>query len=397
MLQSSWAKRNAGVSHDQGNRDERRSDAKSGQPAPLNDTQPGLPDIELARTLPMGPALSGTGGPLSFGTTRREFAGVGDAPREPKLSAREKAKRNILTHTLQMPLVVNPAPPSAASEPPARARQATTQKGGSPSPLPAGWTSVHRVGSMPNEAEQERPAPRHTDPMLHNRQHESVQTAPTVVTSRYTHEPSREREPAETARSQSPVSSAPIGSPSSDSEAASFDWRRPPPLPQSARRSEDPHRESERDTHPSGVPIRVPALNTREWLFIGLLACASAATLYSLLIDDTTRSTEDDTEAATSPEHVVTPAPLGQEAERGANLGPNLPGSAAPAEATAIISDPAQAEIVLGGDVIGTTPAQVARGTQGADYLVRKAGYEPQLVRVTPNSPKSITITLHPK
>ena len=60
------------------------------------------------------------------------------------------------------------------------------------------------------------------------------------------------------------------------------------------------------------------------------------------------------------------------------------------------MSEPAHAEIVIGGAVIGNTPAQIVRGDKDADYLLRKPGYEPQLVRVTPRSPKRISITLHP-
>ncbi len=102
------------MGHDEGSSDTKKT--------PLHDTVPGVPDMELGRTLPTGAAYdgapppaaatqrsgtadpaaprstlppAGTGGPLTFGTTRRDFGGV------PKLSAREKAKRNVLTHTLQ--------------------------------------------------------------------------------------------------------------------------------------------------------------------------------------------------------------------------------------------------------------------------------------------------------
>lgn len=390
------------MSHDEGNNDAKKSDAASGRPVSLSDTQPGVPDIELSRTLPTGAALqvdwepgaprapktvplsaaaSDANGPLTFGTTRREFS---DGP---KLTAREKGKRNMLMQTLQMPLTVTLPPVAASASSPAPSSERTPRR--TDSPVPAGWTSVQRVGSASND-EAERPAARdsnrpltpHTEPA--NYAYDVNRELEAAATRELPRERDRERE-RERENTRPTTQSAPPST-------SQFDWSRPPPTARDRHRErERPPLDYDRTTLPGGArPVRLPALAAREWLFVALLACASAATLYSLLIDDTTRATEEDTDAATNSEHVVTPAAPGA-----ASVAPAVPGAAA--NMTVIVSEPGEAEIVLGGEVIGTTPAQVARGTKGADYLVRKAGFEPQLVRVTPNSPNSITITLHAK
>lgn len=441
------------VSHDEGSNDAKKSAAEAPS---LHDTVPGVPDMELGRTLPTGAAFQpaaapsakqastmpntpaslprydgaspppqaahdsarpsapapGTGGPLTFGTTRNEFS-------TPKLSAREKAKRSVLTHTLQMPLVVAPLPPTAANAPDAHRRM--TLKGGSQpasAALPAGWTSMHRVGSgVPPEPSSSRPAPRSTVPLHNARSERSVQPERSDPSDgsdqrpRTNHSERFQREPTTDPRRSEPVRAQPTLQ-----DAPPFMWQQPeqsphelPPWRERARMHE-----YERETMPDSMPIRIPALSMREWLFIGLLACASAATLYSLLIDDVTRSVEEDAEAAAAvaPEHVVTPAPLPERREtaqanqvkpaapatpEAAAAAAAAPSAASSANLTEIVSEPAQAEIVVGGAVIGNTPAQVVRGDKDADYLLRKPGYEPQLVRVTPHSPKIITITMHAK
>jgi hypothetical protein len=455
---------------DEGSNDPDESGAGSSRKASLYDTVPGVPDIELGRTLPTGAALaapwsaaeiasnpvqsrlestkassdasnhssastmpntpsslprldkapsqspapeeparastppSGTGGPLTFGTTRKDFGG-GSAP---KLSPREKAKRNILTHTLQMPLTVSPLPPSAAGLPDSQRR--ATQQGSTQPQAPAGWTSMHRVGSgaPPEPTSSSTPpstsrpaAARRTEPMQFSQLDLTPPTERADRSERFERNDPSERfqraEPVTASRSEAPRSQPTL----QDQPSA---WQRPSQQPQRElpRWSERPrHPEYERETLPGSAPVRVPALSTREWLFIGLLACASAATLYSLLIDDVTTPVEEDAEAATAavPEHVVKPAPLPEPGK--VDSKPGAQQAAAPAAASAnlteIVSEPARAEIVVGGAVIGNTPAQVPRGDKDADYLLRKQGYEPQLVRVTPHSPKSITITLHPK
>jgi hypothetical protein len=354
---------------------------------------------------PSSPPPSGTGGPLTFGTTRKDFGA-------PKLSAREKAKRNVLTHTLQMPLVVTPMPPTAASAPDAH-RRMTLQGGAQPpgaaqsagAALPAGWTSMHRVGSgAPPEPSSARPVPRSTVPLHSARPERNVYTEPTTPSAGsdtrrvdQSERFQREREPIGDSNRPEPGRAHPTLQ-----DAPPFAWQQGgPPPPELPRWSERPRLpEYERETMPESMPIRIPSLSVREWLFIALLACASAATLYSLLIDDVTNPIEDDAEAVTgaAPEHVVTPAPLPPVPEK-SQAKPASPAAPAAASAnlTEIVSEPAQAEIVVGGAVIGNTPAHVVRGDKDADYLLRKPGYEPQLVRVTPHSPKIITITLHAK
>jgi hypothetical protein len=218
-------------------------------------------------------------------------------------------------------------------------------------------------------------------------------------------EPSDQSEPFQREPPTDPTPPEPVRAHPTLQDAPPFMWQRggqsTHELPRWSERSRLP--EYERETLPGSMPIRIPALTMREWLFIGLLACASAATLYSLLIDDVTRPVEDDADAAAAvaPEHIVRPAPLQE--QRAVKPSPAVPAAAATSSAakaanlTEIASEPAQAEIVVGGAVIGNTPAQVVRGDTDADYLLRKPGYEPQLVRVTPHSPKLITITLHAK
>jgi hypothetical protein len=339
----------------------------------------------------------------SFGTTRREF-------NQPKLSPREKARRNVLTHTLQMPLVVRPVQPSAANPEEAVERAvrlaATQRQGSQPSPLPGAWTSVHRVGSgTPPEPSSTRPAAaRSTDPMVmgrarpESRRHDahhghSVHDVRGVHDVRDVHDAH-----AETIRMQAAVQAVP--------EASGF--ARPESVPSASMRDSAGWAQLrtgdyERVTVP-GDPVRIPELSGREWLFIALLACASAATLYSLIVDDITLPHEEQTvEAATTFEHLVKPALPNAVLKPGAtqltNTAAQLTNTAAAAatDTTEIVSEPSSAEIVVGGAVIGNTPARVVRGSSEADYLLRKQGYEPQLVRITPHSPKSITITLHPK
>lgn len=357
---------------------------KSDAPRAMPNTPASLPKAQAATAkTPVPPPADGQG-PL--GTTRREFGGrpVENKPgsKPAKLSPREKARRNMLTHTLQMPLVI--APLHQQQQPTAAPRTTVRQgsvpaRGASPSPHP-GWTSMQRVGSDASEPTSSRPAPRHTDPLLS-----------TMLTG---------SAPAESRRPTS-MHDLPTGAePSARPEQQPPSWQR---VAASTTTQEVPAHwvtrmstgDFDRTTLPDVAAIRIPALNAREWMFIGLLACASAATLYSLLVDDVATEVEEDSDAATTIEHVVTPAePPVQAAPKPSAASP---AAAATAYTTEIVSDPPHAEVVLGGAVIGNTPAQVVRGSKEADYLLRKQGYEPQLVRVTPHSGKSISITLRPK
>lgn len=441
------------VSHDEGSSDAKKS---SDRAPSLNDTVPGVPDIELGRTLQTGAAFhatavtyptptspmpntpaslprhdtpgaagpsssapkdserasgppSGTGGPLTFGTTRQEFSAA------PKVSAREKAKRNVLTHTLQMPMTITPMPPPAAnpSGQPSASKQESrraTIKGTQPpgvSLLP-GWTSMHRVGmsSPPPETWSSRPPAHNTDRNLNAPPPERGDSSQRFERSERADRSERfeRNDPSERVQRAQPVSErAPEPRHNNPTlQDQPFSWQNPPPSGREMPRWSDRARmpEYDRETLPESAPIRIPALSAREWLFIALLACASAATLYSLLVDDMTTPVEEATESVTgaAAEHVVTPAPV-PDPQRAQPEGETKAAApvAANANVTEIVSEPAHAEIVVGGAVVGNTPAQVVRGDKDADYLLRKTGYEPELVRVTPHSPKHITITLRPK
>jgi hypothetical protein len=138
------------------------------------------------------------------------------------------------------------------------------------------------------------------------------------------------------------------------------------------------------------VITRRPRTSVRDWLFVGLLVCALGVTASLLLSYRSPSATESADGDATTVEHAVN-AP---------GEGAAAPGAAAQtvpaANATLIVSTPAGAEVVAGGAVIGNTPVRVARTNFDADYLVRLAGHEPQLVRVMPASPTTIAITLKP-
>jgi hypothetical protein len=316
-----------------------------------------------------------------FGSTRREFGAV-------KIGPREKAKRNVLTHTLQMPLVVSRQPSAAPDEARSRPRpmsEAPQRARAHESTAPAGWTSMHRVGSgVPPEPTSTRPpSARGTERMAFGQTHAEFGN-PDRARDRDHDSPSVRVHPS--LQPEAPAfTRAPLLQPISQDASAAWTQLRTG--------------EYERIATPESA-VRIPELSAREWMFIGLLACASAATLYSLLVDDVTTTLDEETvEAATTieHEHVVTPAVASGQDPQSVRTSGKPAAAAAAANTTEIVSEPSSAEIVVGGAVIGNTPAQVVRGPSDADYLLRKPGYEPQLVRVTPHSPKMITITLHPK
>lgn len=59
-------------------------------------------------------------------------------------------------------------------------------------------------------------------------------------------------------------------------------------------------------------------------------------------------------------------------------------------------SSPQGAEVVLRGAVIANTPTLVTLPGYETEYLVRKAGYVPELIRIDPGSPERIQIELKP-
>jgi hypothetical protein len=134
--------------------------------------------------------------------------------------------------------------------------------------------------------------------------------------------------------------------------------------------------------------------SARDWLFVGLLVCALGVTASLLLSYRSPSATVSADTDATTVEHAVT-AP-GEGAAAPGTPGTGTEAQAAAGNLTLIVSTPAGAEVVAGGAVIGNTPVRVARTNFDADYLVRLAGHEPQLVRVMPASPTTIAITLKP-
>jgi hypothetical protein len=332
-----------------------------------------------------------------MGETQKEFIQA-----EPVPPRNMRAARNLLAQTLQMPLTVSPVPlPPPPEQAPQPQRRTTAQL--------HGWTSVQRIGGdASNEATGARPASaRSTDPM----------SGLGAGRAGHASQPSHERQES-ASRSAPPPLPGRSGRPANLSSA----------IPSPAGRSLD----YDRTTIPNAHAVRVPELSAREWLFIGLLLCASAATLYSLLVDDVTPTSPEDLESSSAVEHVVTPATAADDTSAtqrppGTPTPPpdkpaaapavapataaepwRAPGSAAPPSAagtttpaaaavqtTELVTDPPQAEVVLGGAVIGNTPARVTRGAQSTDYLLRKPGFEPQVVRVSAQSPERISVTLH--
>jgi hypothetical protein len=64
---------------------------------------------------------------------------------------------------------------------------------------------------------------------------------------------------------------------------------------------------------------------------------------------------------------------------------------------TVIATEPAGAELLLAGAVLGNTPVEVAKPEQGEEtYLLRMRGFESQLVRITPQTSEAIRVTLLP-
>jgi hypothetical protein len=64
---------------------------------------------------------------------------------------------------------------------------------------------------------------------------------------------------------------------------------------------------------------------------------------------------------------------------------------------TLIATEPSGAELLLDNAVIGNTPLEVARPTQGdAMYVIRLRGFDPQMVRITSTTRDAIHITLVP-
>ncbi len=126
----------------------------------------------------------------------------------------------------------------------------------------------------------------------------------------------------------------------------------------------------------AGEPL--PGGVSTRWLAIGLGIAVVAITAIVVLTMP----------SAPEPQHVVTPA---------AGTATATPPSHADVRpSTEIITNPPGAEIVLRGALVANTPAHVVRPSYEALYLVRLRGHQPQLVALSPHSPDTIRIELHP-
>jgi hypothetical protein len=64
---------------------------------------------------------------------------------------------------------------------------------------------------------------------------------------------------------------------------------------------------------------------------------------------------------------------------------------------TVIATEPSGAELVQGGAVLGNTPMEVPRPSAGfSEFSVRMAGFQPETVRLSPQSKEAIRLTLTP-
>lgn len=79
-----------------------------------------------------------------------------------------------------------------------------------------------------------------------------------------------------------------------------------------------------------------------------------------------------------------------------AQTGPQSTAPTASIPYTRIVSSPPAAEVVAQGQLVGQTPLSVARGEGDAVVVLRKPGYEPQIVRVGPGSPATLQVVLLP-
>jgi hypothetical protein len=125
----------------------------------------------------------------------------------------------------------------------------------------------------------------------------------------------------------------------------------------------------------------------KDWLFVVLLVTALGVTASMLVSYRSQPAAEEVDDTA---QHALTEGDPSQDDAL------NAP-QAGVVRATELRTEPAGAEVIVSGAVVGNTPVRVARESADVEYTLRLAGYEPQLVRVGANSPATIKVTLQPK
>lgn len=130
----------------------------------------------------------------------------------------------------------------------------------------------------------------------------------------------------------------------------------------------------------------------KDWLFVVLLVTALGVTA-SMLVSYRNQPSAEGGEEDTTSENALTEGeevdPLNPPAEQ-------KPAPAVAPRATELRSEPAGAEVVVSGAVVGNTPVRVPRESSDVEYTLRLNGFEPALVRVGSNSPATIHVSLRP-
>jgi hypothetical protein len=303
---------------------------------------------------------------------------VGEAGKQPTAPQRGRGQANRnLGRTLRMEIKIardlltgetapTTEPPSAAGNPAAPRASAGNRQ------VVSGATQ--RIGTNPEpDVTSERAPARVTDPFGHMAKNRAkpqggarnANTAPPPL-------PQRPTGPS-------------MSGPAQESGSGSIRPGLPPWAARSISPGPAPSRRAPRPGDRTVITRRGGA--KRDWLFMGLFVAALGTTAAMLLSYQSGGTVEGAALDATNVEHAV-------------NAAADAPATTAdgvlPANVTEIVSNPPSAEVLFGGAVIGNTPVRVARADFDAEYLVRLNGHDPQLVRVSANSPAKIVVSLKP-
>ena len=132
----------------------------------------------------------------------------------------------------------------------------------------------------------------------------------------------------------------------------------------------------------------------KDWLFVVLVVGALGVTASMLL---SYRGTDPEAAEGEVAEGEAPPEeePVAEDtALQAASQDPTPQPASSGVRATELRSEPAGAEVVVNGAVIGNTPVRVARSGSDVDYTLRLPGFESMVVRVGAQSPASISVTL---